>query len=308
VIVSAFLISYAPMRYVGADLATHRHLLSLGGTATVYTPGTERRYVRDGVLVMPYDLRSTDRPKPTDVFVTHAYGSDPLIQAQRRFEASVRILMLHSATGWVRDCFAAEADRYDLWIANSHATARALGIDGDDRCSVVHPELDPVFTAAAGPLRVGGSGGREDRPMVLMVNPIAPKGLEALRQLILRRPRWRYLVVPGGYGQQSTTGLVAAASRTGAQLQLLPDQVPPEHMARIYAKADVLVQPSDHESYGLTALEARTVGTPVVATDLPGVREALQGFPDGVAYIPAPATAEAMEGAVLSVLASSVPV
>jgi glycosyltransferase involved in cell wall biosynthesis len=41
----------------------------------------------------------------------------------------------------------------------------------------------------------------------------------------------------------------------------------------LYAAAAALIQPSLYEGFGLTALEAMSAGTPVIASDVPGLRE-----------------------------------
>ena len=44
-------------------------------------------------------------------------------------------------------------------------------------------------------------------------------------------------------------------------------------LASIYRRAALVLQPSDREGFGLPVAEAMTCGTPVVATDLPALRE-----------------------------------
>jgi glycosyltransferase involved in cell wall biosynthesis len=56
---------------------------------------------------------------------------------------------------------------------------------------------------------------------------------------------------------------------------ILTGQVPDEHLAAIYSGARALVFPSDDEGFGLPTVEALACGTPVVASDIPVLREVL---------------------------------
>jgi glycosyltransferase involved in cell wall biosynthesis len=59
-----------------------------------------------------------------------------------------------------------------------------------------------------------------------------------------------------------------------------------DELLRAYAEADAFVLPSDREGMALVALEAMAAGLPVVATDVPGNRELLDGL--GVLADPEP--------------------
>ena len=77
------------------------------------------------------------------------------------------------------------------------------------------------------------------------------------------------LVGPPGWGEAlDLAGLPAEAVRT-------PGYLPEHDLARVVAGAAALVFPSWYEGFGLPALEALACGTPVVASDLPALREVL---------------------------------
>jgi glycosyltransferase involved in cell wall biosynthesis len=56
---------------------------------------------------------------------------------------------------------------------------------------------------------------------------------------------------------------------------ILTGQVTDDELAAIYTGAHALVVASDEEGFGLTPVEALACGTPVVACDVPAIREVL---------------------------------
>jgi glycosyltransferase involved in cell wall biosynthesis len=101
-----------------------------------------------------------------------------------------------------------------------------------------------------------------------------------------------YLVWVGGLMTPDPRKRVAALARAPRELPLvlvgatrpwaheLPDvtltgHVTDDELAAIYSGARALVFPSDDEGFGLPTIEALACGTPVVASDLPVLREVL---------------------------------
>jgi glycosyltransferase involved in cell wall biosynthesis len=71
--------------------------------------------------------------------------------------------------------------------------------------------------------------------------------------------------------------LVGRTARWAHELQgvTLTGEVPDEDLAALYSGAHALVFPSEDEGFGLPPVEALACGTPVVACDVPAVREVL---------------------------------
>jgi glycosyltransferase involved in cell wall biosynthesis len=100
------------------------------------------------------------------------------------------------------------------------------------------------------------------------------------------------LVGPPGWGEAlDLAGLLPEAVRT-------PGYLPEDELARVMAGAAALAFPSWYEGFGLPALEALACGIPVVAADLPALREVLG---DQAELVP-PGDADALAGALAKVL------
>ncbi|RIK40093.1 MAG: glycosyltransferase family 1 protein, partial [Chloroflexi bacterium] len=121
-------------------------------------------------------------------------------------------------------------------------------------------------------------GERANRPTILLVGTIEPRknhvfAFHVLQELRHYLPDVR-LIVAGRIGWQSEA-IVAELRRLVADgLAVFIEQPDDACMARLYQRAHVVIVPSHYEGFGLPVLEAQAHGAPVVASDIPALREA----------------------------------
>ena len=136
-----------------------------------------------------------------------------------------------------------------------------------------------------------------DAVLMLFVGRVQPLKapdvlLHAAARVLQRDPGLRHRLVVAVVGGPSGTGLLApTALQDLAHALGIADVVrfeEPRDRHRLrdwYAAADVVAVPSHNESFGLVALEAQACGTPVVATDVGGLRTTVR---DGVSGLLVP--------------------
>jgi glycosyltransferase involved in cell wall biosynthesis len=165
--------------------------------------------------------------------------------------------------------------------------AEAYGL-ADDRLAVTHLGIDSAWAATPAPdagwLAAHGLPPR----YVLFVGTLEPRKmlptlLAAKRQLTGTAAGEVPLVLlgPAGWGPAlDLAGLPEGAVVTTGYR-------PEEEVRRIVAGAAVLAFPSSAEGFGLPPLEAFAAGVPVVASDLPVLREVLGDDPRRASFVPA---------------------
>jgi D-inositol-3-phosphate glycosyltransferase len=186
-------------------------------------------------------------------------------------------------------------DEADRLIANTDAEAGQL-LDlysaDPDRVGTVIPGVDlQRFTPGDRDTARAALGIRRDATVLAFVGRIQPlkapdvllhAAAELLAEGSVRRDRLVVLIVggPSGTGLEQPTMLRDLATMLGIDdvVRFLPPR-DAEALVDVYRAADVVAVPSHNESFGLVAVEAQACGTPVVATDVGGLRVAVR---DGV--------------------------
>src|SRR5207302_5236678 len=143
-----------------------------------------------------------------------------------------------------------------------------LGFDAS-RITVVPPGIDPAF---------GTGGERSSTPMVVALGRLAPVKrwhllIDALVEIKRHYPALEAVIIGEGAERGALHARVAAA---GASSWLrLPGRLPDAAVVELYRQAWVLAASSAREGWGMTITEAAACGTPAVATDIAGHRDAI---------------------------------
>lgn len=192
------------------------------------------------------------------------------------------------------------------YAEHSHFLRRYL-----DKVQPIFPPVDvsPVQPADIQAFRDNFGVQPGDRIIGMAARLATEKGVEhlaaALPRVLERYPMARVLFV-GPY--QAVVGEEAYAARLQPLLQKLGDRwtflgiLSPVEMAAFFHVSEVTVLPSINstESYGLVQVESLTCGTPVVASDIPGVRVPV--LETGSGLIVPPADPERLAQALIRIL------
>ncbi len=117
------------------------------------------------------------------------------------------------------------------------------------------------------------------REHISLINLWDRKGGNVFSQLSMLMPKRKFLGVKGAYGDQVIP--------KRANVTIIENT--PYIKQACYEKTRILLMPSVYESFGRTAVEAMCSGIPVIASETPGLREALG---DCGTYIPQDAPLE----------------
>lgn len=164
------------------------------------------------------------------------------------------VILCHGPYGYTELAEAGLAQAVDLFVFNSTFLLNLA--NRNVHHVVVSPPVDVD--------RVRAPAGMERRYAATLVNLFINKGPHVLYELARRMPRRMFLGVRGGYGEQD--------ERSMANVDLID---PTPDLGKVYGASRVVLMPSAEESFGMVAVEAQSNGVPVIASNLPSLRESL---------------------------------
>jgi glycosyltransferase involved in cell wall biosynthesis len=161
------------------------------------------------------------------------------------------------------------ADQAARWIPGASVGVLPNGVDATFWRGTSRTGLDSEVTFVSA-MRLS----RKKRPLELV------RAFAAAVRFVAGEPAMR-LVVAGDGPERGAMGRLAAELGVGDRVEL-PGQLSRDALRALYARAHAFVLPSERESFGIAALEARTAGLPVIGMLASGVRDFIRHGADGL--------------------------
>jgi glycosyltransferase involved in cell wall biosynthesis len=98
-------------------------------------------------------------------------------------------------------------------------------------------------------------------------------GIRAMKEILKEVPLAKYVIVGDGHMKRQYLDL-ARRLGVGGSVEFL-GRIPPHDVYRYYQSSFVYLLPSDHESFGISKIEANACGKAVVARDAEGIGEGI---------------------------------
>lgn len=250
--VLTYLHYYPPARFVGGELMTAdllEYLAVQGHEVHVYAEYVDEGYARNGVTVLNSGRLYRALAEQYDVFVTHP-EIRTLVWAHTQRMPYVGIVhnLNHSTVKSL------ERQPPDLTLANSEWTAERVPEAVHRTGMGVHVMHPPVTITPSAP-----ASGQH----YTMINISPDKGGWVLNRVANLNRDLTFQAVAGGHGEQMW--------EQPGNVEMIPQGT---DMDAVYTASRALLFPSRVETYGKVVAEAMQYGLPVIASDLPGIREA----------------------------------
>jgi glycosyltransferase involved in cell wall biosynthesis len=196
--------------------------------------------------------------------------------------------MLHRSAlllGASESLFGWTAERIVLSAVSSVVASQAVRWLPGTAVAVLPNGIDSAFWRAAAVPRSARGGGevtfvsamrlsRKKRPAMLL------RAFAAATRFVGVAPSMRLVIAGEGPDRVALTRQ-AMALGIGGRVEL-PGQLSREALRQLYGRANAFVLPSERESFGIAALEARAAGLPVIAMLDSGARDFLRQGVDGL--------------------------
>ena len=249
--VTVFSDRYPPTWCAGSEMMLHEILVELSrrGHSIDLFVRRETTSQYGGVYVRPYSrdgfLRSAETADV--VFSQLGEGVPPLVQADALNKPTVYFQHINNDVGVAR------LPRRTLLVCNSQTMRGKVRREGPT--TVLYPPINAEYYATT------------PGDAVTLINMNRNKGGHLFWQLAAAMPDRQFLGVRGSYGSQITRKPLPNVT----VLPHTPD------IRSVYARTRLLLLPSEDESWGRVLIEAGASGIPSIASDIPNVREALNG-------------------------------
>jgi alpha-1,3-rhamnosyl/mannosyltransferase len=246
----------------------------------------------DGLVVPPWRANQILRRLASLLMAADGnqvlFGPNYLFPPLFRFARGARVATVHDLgllkVPWAVRPDSAEALRErlertlfeaDLLLTPSEAVRREMieiGVS-PDRVRAIHHGTGVLAQTAPSPLPAGTPSRYALHVGTVEPRKNVPTLLAAWRLLRSRGIDPPPLVLCGGWGwkAEAVRQEIEAAAREGWAVHL--GYVGPGELAALYAGAALVALPSFYEGFGLPAIEALQAGAPLVASDLPVLRE-----------------------------------
>ena len=236
------------------------------------------------------DFREIYQDKP-DLILAQQYAIEKGVEVGAELDIPV-IVTQHGPSQW------GAARRSNYFIFNSyHVAETEIPRAQFEHFDIVYPRIDCDKYLPIGARVVDPNNGEvvnselERREFITFLGrPTKAKGIELFFNLAKKMSQNKFLFVGGKPPAEEWSGDIPL------NVQLRDFTTKPWE---IYEVSRVVIVPSHYEAFGMVAVEASLCGVPVVATELPGLKEATSGLGN---YVDSLDDVDRWEKAVLQVL------